>query len=300
MTTDEVRTASSARDPLHNVDVEHEHATSTSGRRCLGDHRSRRGISQLLMWRCSSSSRTGDRHEPHLAAAAAPATMPKNHIGTAVFSRNCRRTAVADQRAHGPAAAARQGAEGRCTATAGSTRAPGVARMPIDEAKKLILERGLPVAKARKVAALGTRLPARGESSGGRIITAPAQTPRSAPRCAEGGRRQRSSAGAPHTASSPPPSRRAAAATEAMFAPHCIRRTLAIAAMTAVVSAAPAVAQVGVTADGAGEPASARPGLLSKIHIDQHLDNRCRSISRSWTRAASRSGSATTSASARW
>ena len=42
--------------------------------------------------------------------------------------------------------------------------------------------------------------------------------------------------------------------------------------MTAVVSAAPAVAQVGVTAEGAGEPASARPGLLSKIHIDQHLD----------------------------
>ena len=53
-----------------------------------------------------------------------------------------------------------------------------------------------------------------------------------------------------------------------MFAPHFIRRTLAIAAMTAVVSAAPAVAQVGVTADGAGEPTSARPGLLSKIHID--------------------------------
>ena len=41
---------------------------------------------------------------------------------------------------------------------------------------------------------------------------------------------------------------------------------------TAVVSAAPAVAQVGVTAEGAGEPTSARPGLLSRIHIDQHLD----------------------------
>ncbi len=72
--------------------------------------------------------------------------------------------------------------------------------------------------------------------------------------------------------SSPPPSRRAAAATDAMFAPHSIRRTLALAAVTAVVSAAPAVAQVGVTATGAGEPTSARPGLLSKIHIDQHLD----------------------------
>src|SRR5688572_26920725 len=57
-----------------------------------------------------------------------------------------------------------------------------------------------------------------------------------------------------------------------MFAPRFIRRTVALAALAVAVSAAPAVAQVGVTAEGAGEPASARPGLLSKIHIDQHLD----------------------------
>ena len=48
----------------------------------------------------------------------------------------------------------------------------GVARMPIDEAKKLIAERGLPVREGEEVSpTLGTRLPARGESSGGRIIT---------------------------------------------------------------------------------------------------------------------------------
>jgi protein SCO1/2 len=60
-----------------------------------------------------------------------------------------------------------------------------------------------------------------------------------------------------------------------MMAPHFIRRAFAIAAMatmTAVVSAAPASAQVGVSSPEAGEPASARPGLLSKIHIDQHLN----------------------------
>ncbi len=57
-----------------------------------------------------------------------------------------------------------------------------------------------------------------------------------------------------------------------MFAPRLIRRTFAIAVLTAAVSAAPARAQVGAAAPGAGEPASARPGLLSKIHIDQHLD----------------------------
>src|SRR5688572_19116770 len=57
-----------------------------------------------------------------------------------------------------------------------------------------------------------------------------------------------------------------------MFAPRFIRRTVALAALAVAVSAAPAAAQVGVTATGAGQPSSARPGLLSKIHIDQHLD----------------------------
>ena len=50
----------------------------------------------------------------------------------------------------------------------------GVARIPIDEAKKLTLERGLavrpdPLTDPR----LGTRTPASGESSSGRIITKP-------------------------------------------------------------------------------------------------------------------------------
>ena len=57
-----------------------------------------------------------------------------------------------------------------------------------------------------------------------------------------------------------------------MFVPRLIRRTVAIAAMSAVVSAAPAIAQVGVTAPAPGDPSSARPGILSKIKIDQHLD----------------------------
>ena len=57
-----------------------------------------------------------------------------------------------------------------------------------------------------------------------------------------------------------------------MFVPRLIRRTVAIAAMSAVVSAAPVIAQVGVTAPAPGDPSSARPGILSKIKIDQHLD----------------------------
>ena len=53
----------------------------------------------------------------------------------------------------------------------------GVAHLPIEEAKKLLVKRGVAVREGEPIApALGTRLPARGESSGGRIITnAPAE-----------------------------------------------------------------------------------------------------------------------------
>ena len=48
----------------------------------------------------------------------------------------------------------------------------GVARIPIDEAKKLMLERGLPVRPDPLTdPRLGTRTPASGESSSGRNIT---------------------------------------------------------------------------------------------------------------------------------
>jgi protein SCO1 len=56
-----------------------------------------------------------------------------------------------------------------------------------------------------------------------------------------------------------------------MVATRMIRRSIAVAA-TALVSSASAFAQVGVTAPNPGDPTSARPGLLSKINIDQHLD----------------------------
>jgi hypothetical protein len=53
----------------------------------------------------------------------------------------------------------------------------GVARIPVDEAKKLILERGLPIRPdAVEDPRLGTRIPAYGESSSGRTITRPPTT----------------------------------------------------------------------------------------------------------------------------
>jgi hypothetical protein len=54
----------------------------------------------------------------------------------------------------------------------------GVAHMPIEEAKKLLLERGLPVrGEGEAPRGLGTRLPATGEASGGRVITMPPADP---------------------------------------------------------------------------------------------------------------------------
>ena len=52
----------------------------------------------------------------------------------------------------------------------------GAARIPIDEAKKKLMQQGLPVRPEGPVDALmGTSLPARGESSSGRVITAKPQ-----------------------------------------------------------------------------------------------------------------------------
>jgi hypothetical protein len=54
----------------------------------------------------------------------------------------------------------------------------GIAHIPIEEAKKLIQQRGLPVRAEGAVAPdLGTRLPAAGEASGGRAITVPLPDP---------------------------------------------------------------------------------------------------------------------------
>ena len=56
-----------------------------------------------------------------------------------------------------------------------------------------------------------------------------------------------------------------------MCIPRSIRRSVAV-AVAALVYSGTALAQVGGTVPGPGDPASAKPGLLSRIRIDQHLD----------------------------
>lgn len=56
--------------------------------------------------------------------------------------------------------------------------AAGVAHIPIEEAKKKLLERGLPLRPAGPVdARLGTMAPAMGESSSGRVLGSPPSSP---------------------------------------------------------------------------------------------------------------------------
>jgi len=55
---------------------------------------------------------------------------------------------------------------------------------------------------------------------------------------------------------------------------HAIRRAVALAAAITASVSATAGAQLVVPAPDPGDPTGARPGLLSKIHIDQHLDTK--------------------------
>ncbi len=181
-------------DPLHNVDIEHEHS-DINVKAVVASAIILIVVavtSQLLMWGLFVVfEKQATANEPSISPLApAPATMPKNQIGTAVFTPetiagphlltnepvNLQQQRDKEQKVlHG------YGWVNQCA---------GVARMPIDEAKKLIIERGLPVREGDDVSpALGTRLPARGESSGGRTITTPAleTPPETAPAAAPAG-----------------------------------------------------------------------------------------------------------------
>ncbi len=128
----------------------------------------------------------------------------------------------------------------------------GVAHIPIDQAKKLTLERGLAVRPDPLTDdGLGTRRPAGGESSSGRNVTkafAPAAAePAPAPAAGAGGRSPRHSQVMTNYLST---------------ATVC---ALALVASTAVYAQNPG----GLVEPG--DPTSARPGILSKIAIDQRI-----------------------------
>ena len=187
-------------DPLHNVDIEHEHS-DINLRAVIGSAIILIvvvTVSQLLMWGLFVVfENQAAANEPAISPlAASPASMPKNQIGTAVFTPE---TIAGPQLLTNEPMNLRQQRDKEQKVLHGYgwvNQGAGIARMPIDEAKKLILERGLPVSEGEEVSpTLGTRLPARGESSGGRIITVPAQE--AAPAAPEGGQPAGHQPGAP-------------------------------------------------------------------------------------------------------
>ena len=102
---------------------------------------------------------------PHAAPAA---QMPAKLPGAKEFSPTpgprllTNEYAVLDQQ--------RRNEEQQLTGYGWTDERAGVARMPVSEAKRLILERGLPVRAGNPIdPTLGTRRPARGEASSGRI-----------------------------------------------------------------------------------------------------------------------------------
>src|SRR5436190_7855681 len=82
----------------------------------------------------------------------------------------------------------------------------GVARVPIDKAKALLLQKGLPVRPESSDPAEGTRVAATGESSGGRNLPAgAADTSTPAPPAAPGARGASGAQGAGGAPGAPPP-----------------------------------------------------------------------------------------------
>lgn len=109
-------------------------------------------------------------NDPQLSPLARPATqMPATTNGSPYFGSGPGPQLLIKE----PAALEKQRAiEDELLGTYGWVdEKAGTARMPISEAKKLILQRGLPSrSDGAAPPTLGTRLPAAGESSGGRTI----------------------------------------------------------------------------------------------------------------------------------
>jgi hypothetical protein len=186
-------------DPLHNEDILHEHADVniravivSAVIMCVVVI-----ISQVGMWVLFGVLEDEARGNDPIVSplSAAPTTMPKNQVGQPVFAPET--VAGPPLLTNEPMALAKQRdvEQQRLHGYGWVNQGAGVAHMPIEQAKKLILGR-LPVREGEAVSpTLGTGLPAQGESSGGRIITTPtAETPESAaPTAPEGGHGQQPS-----------------------------------------------------------------------------------------------------------
>jgi hypothetical protein len=162
-------------DPLHNEDVAHEHA-DVNIRALIASAIVLIviiGLAEVLMWGLFAVlEKSAVANDPRVSPLApAPSVMPRNQVGIAVFSPDT--VGGPKLLTNEPMALEKQrDIEQKLLHGYGwVNQGAGVAHMPIDEAKKLIVERGLPVREGEAVSpTLGTRAPSRGEASGGRVF----------------------------------------------------------------------------------------------------------------------------------
>ena len=184
-------------DDLHNEETAHEHidvdvrAVGMSAVILAVVALASMGAMYVLFDRLEAMAAA---NEPHVSPLATPATqMPPSTRETPYFSRNVGGPQLLTDEPR--ALREERDKEAKRLHGYGWISQPaGVAHVPIEQAKKLILERGLPARPEPVPPTFGTRLPAAGEASSGRVITT---TPPDRPAAAEGGE-QKPPAPAPH------------------------------------------------------------------------------------------------------
>lgn len=161
---------------VHNEDVAHEHSDiDVRGILLFASSIVATGVvSAVLMWLLFGYfDKQATRNDPQLSPLAMPASqMPKTTTETPFFGNAVRPQLLTNE----PLVLDRQrkGEDKQLGHYGWIDEKTGVARMPIAEAKKLIIQRGLPVRAGDPIdPRLGTHAPATGESSSGRTITAP-------------------------------------------------------------------------------------------------------------------------------
>jgi len=166
-------------DELHNADVAHEH-TDINVRAIITSAIVLTAVaivSHVIIWLLFGwFEQEAAANQPPPSPVARPATdMPPTTTGSPVFNPSAA-DRVPQLLTNEPAALEKHRAEEakRLDGYGWVNQGAGIAHVPIDQAKKLIVERGLPArADAPVPPALGTRVPAAGEASGGRVITEP-------------------------------------------------------------------------------------------------------------------------------
>lgn len=160
-------------DALHNVGVAHEHSDINVrailmflvGLAAVGI------AVHVLMWALFIVfENQAAANDPPISPTAVPATqMPATTTGSPAFG-----SAPGPQLLTNEPEVLRQfraSEEQRLGQYGWVDQQAGVARMPIGEAKKLLVERGVPARDGGSEPGRGTRLPAYGEASSGRAVT---------------------------------------------------------------------------------------------------------------------------------